>query len=380
VTTAERPARIPAPAKSSMTILVIDDQQSNRRLMQQLFGRLEYRVIEAASGPAGLTLAETERPDCILLDLEMPGMSGFEVLAQLQDDPRMREIPVIILTATDDNLQNLERAMQGGAVDYLTKPISPLRVAIRVRGAIERRRLLTELQELRSAFTSMLVHDLRAPLTVIQGYAQLLDSGSPGPVTDKQQKYLREIQSSCDRMIGLISEILDLSKLEAGRLAIEARPLDLAALVAGIVDRMQPVATRSEIRLELQTRLPIEPVMADAGRIEQVLMNLLNNALKFTPSGGAIVVEAADVDGDAEITVSDTGPGMPANELPLLFERFSQASTAKAAPGGTGLGLVICRHLVEAHGGRIWAKSEVGKGSRFAFRLPRTLSPTGCGP
>ncbi len=310
----------------------------------------------------------------------MPGMSGFEVLTQLQDDPRMREIPVIILTATDDNLQNLERAMQGGAVDYLTKPISPLRVAIRVRGAIERRRLLTELQELRSAFTSMLVHDLRAPLTVIQGYAQLLDNGSPGPVTDKQQKYLREIQSSCDRMIGLISEILDLSKLEAGRLAIEARPLDVAALVAGIVDRMQPVATRSEIRLELQTRLPIEPVMADAGRIEQVLMNLLNNALKFTPSGGAIVVEAADVDGDAEITVSDTGPGMPANELPLLFERFSQASTAKAAPGGTGLGLVICRHLVEAHGGRIWAKSEVGKGSRFAFHLPRTLSPTGCGP
>ncbi len=357
--------------KESTTILVIDDREPNRLLIQRLFEPLDYRVIEAASGPAGLALAEAERPACILLDLDMPGMSGFEVLERLQDDPRTRGIPVVILTATDDNLKNLDRAMQAGAVDYLTKPISTLRLAIRVRGAIERRRLLTELQDLRAGFTSMLVHDLRSPLTVIQGYAQLLGPGSPN---EKHRKGLHEIQGACDRMLRLISEILDLSKLEAGRLALEPRPVDLVTLIADVVDRLQPVAAPKEIRLEFPSR-PMEPVMADARRIEQVLMNLLNNALKFTPSGGTITVEAADCDDGLEVTVTDTGPGIAAKEVPLLFEPFRQASTGRNTPGGTGLGLVVCRHLVEAHGGQIWAKSTVGVGSRFTFRLPRTARP-----
>jgi CheY-like chemotaxis protein len=215
------------PARQS-TILVIDDREQNRKLLRMLF-ESHYRVIGIDNGPEGLAVAERERPDCILLDLQMPGMSGFEVLERLQDDPRMREIPVIILTATDDNPKNLERAMWGGAVDYLTKPFSPLRVRSLVRAAIERRRLLTKLQDLRAAFTSMLVHDLRSPLTDIQGYAQRLATGSPN---EEHREGLREIQGSCDRMLHLIGEILDLSKLEAGRLAIEPRSVDLPSLLA----------------------------------------------------------------------------------------------------------------------------------------------------
>ncbi|MGH7326192.1 MAG: hybrid sensor histidine kinase/response regulator, partial [Candidatus Rokuibacteriota bacterium] len=341
-------------------------------LIQHLFDGPEYRVLEAADGLQGVAVAREERPDCILLDLDMPRLGGFEALEQLERDPRTREIPIIILTATDDSLENMERALRGGAVDYITKPISPRRVAIRVRGAIERSRLLQELQDLRASFTSMLVHDLRAPVAVIKGYVDLLELGSAGELNDKQRRYLASMRGGCVRMIGLIGEILDVSKLEAGKLAIERRALDLAPFVAEIAERFAPATSQRSIRLDVRIPERLAPVAADGGRIEQVLMNLLSNALKFTPEGGKIIVEVADRGDQVEIAITDTGPGIPAEEQPLLFEKFSQTSSAKSAAGpGTGLGLVICRHLVEAHGGRIWVESDAGQGARFVFRLPR---------
>lgn len=373
-TTWEQPTSTPSARPT--TILVIDDRQENRALIRRLFEPLGYWVIEAENGPQGLTEAESKRPDCIILDLEMPRMSGFEVLDQLQGDPRTRETPVIILTASDDSLRKMERALRAGAVDYLTKPISPLRVAVRVRGAIERRRLLQELQDLRTSFTSMLVHDLRAPLTVIQGYAELLGRDFAGPLNDRQHKYVDEVHRASDRMLRLIGEILDLSKLEAGRLTLERRAVDLAALVTEIVERVQPVAADKRITLRRTGPASLAPLEADPFRLEQVLMNLLSNALKFTPEEGTVTVEVSERGGGQEVAVADTGPGIPAAELPLLFEPFSQVSTAQKAAGqGTGLGLVICRHLVEAHGGRIWAKNELPRGARFAFRLPVMTAP-----
>jgi two-component system sensor histidine kinase/response regulator len=350
------------------TILVIDDHESNRLLIRHLFDEPGYRVLEAADGVEGLDVVRTGRPDCILLDLSMPGLSGFEVLERLQRDPRTREIPVIILTASGDNLENMQRTLLAGAVDYLTKPISPAQVTIRVRGAIERRRLLQEVQDLRASFTSMLVHDLRSPLTVFGAFADLLER--VGPLTDRQQRYVRRMRESCAQMIRLIGEILDVSKLEAGKLKLEPRPLSLAALATEVVEQFQPVAQQKRIALEVRST-PIPTLLADPGRLEQVLMNLLGNALKFTPDGGAVTVDVADVGDAIEVAVTDTGPGIAPEELPLLFERFAQASAGQRV-AGTGLGLVICRHLIEAHGGRIGVESELGRGSRFAFRLPRT--------
>ncbi len=317
-------------------------------------------------------LAQSQRPDCVLLDVLMPGLSGFEVLARLSQDPRTREIPVIMMTASDDGLDGMERALNGGAVDYLTKPISPARVAIRVRGAIERRRLLQEVQDLRANFTSMLVHDLRSPITVINAYADLLGQGGAGAVSDRQRHLLGKIQESCGRMVGLIGEILDLSKLEAGKLQLQRQRFDVAALAAEVVERFGPSAHTKGIELAL--RRPPEPceIVADAGRLDQVLMNLLGNALKFTRRRGCVTVEVAARGPEVELSVTDTGPGIAASELPLLFERFSQGTAARSSGvNGTGLGLLICRHLVDAHGGRIWAESELGQGSRFVVRCRR---------
>ncbi len=364
------PGAVSAAARET-SILVIDDREENRVLIRYLFDQPEYRVLEAADGAAGLTLAHAENPDCILLDLTMPGLSGFEVLERLAANPRTREIPVIILTATDERIETMERAFRHGAVDYITKPISPPRVAVRVRGAIERRRLLQEVQDLRASFTSMLVHDLRAPLTVMSAYVDLLEQGAAGPVTAKQQMYLQRLRTSALDMGQLIREILDLSKLEAGKLSMKLTPMDLGAAAADVADRFAPAASQKGIRLRVET--PDHPVwvLADSGRMDQVLMNLLSNALKFTPEGGTIDVTLGEVGDLAEIRVIDSGPGIPADEVSLLFEKFGQATAGKKLLAGSGLGLVICRHLVEAHNGRIWVETQAGPGARFVFQLPR---------
>jgi len=373
--TAPSRAATSAGTPPSGVILVVDDQPANRLLIRHLFDELGYRVLEAENGVAGLALARAERPDCILLDLHMPELGGFAVLDALERDPRTRETPVIILTATDDTLDGMERALRGGAVDYITKPISPRRVAIRVQGAIERRRLLAELNALRQSFTSMIVHDLRAPLTVIKGYADLLGHTGGSALSERQQKHVRGMQEACARMMRLIGEVLDLSKLEAGKLGLERRPLEFGALVADIVERLEPLAAKQEVDLEVRPPGRDLYVSADPDRIEQILMNLLGNALKFTPAGGAITVSLDGTEAAVEVTVTDTGPGIQPEELPLLFEPFGQTSSARAAMGpGTGLGLVICRHLVEAHGGQIRADSQPGHGASFVFTLPTARS------
>jgi signal transduction histidine kinase len=221
----------------------------------------------------------------------------------------------------------------------------------------------------------MLVHDLRAPLTVIKGYVQLLERGDP--LTETQQRSVGFIASSCERMLQLIGEILDVAKLEAGRLTLELQPSDVAVLAREVVERLQPPAAEVGLTLALVAPAAVEPIQVDPGRIEQVLMNLVSNALKFTPRGGTVEVAVCDTPEHVELSVTDSGPGIAAEELPLLFEKFSQtASAASATTPGTGLGLVICRRLVEAHGGRIEVMSQRGQGARFSFRLPRTVGAT----
>lgn len=356
------------------TILVVDDREENRTLLRYLF-EATYRVLEAADGTQALALVHRESVDCILLDISMPGLSGFDVLERLEADPRTREIPVIILTASDDSLGAMDRALRMGAVDYITKPIEPRRVEIRVRGVIERRRLLREVQDLRTNFTSMLIHDLRSPLTVIKGYTDLLEASFDVSTGDNPRRYLSAVQQACVRMLRLIGEILDVSKLEAGKLSIERTPVDVAHLVRDVVERFHVAGQRRGVSVDAVGAQEPNTIDADPHRLDQILMNLLSNALKFTPDGGKIVVEVATVDDQTEIAVTDSGVGIPSEELPLLFQNFSQTASGKsAATQGSGLGLLICRHLVEAHGGRIWVESEPGRGSRFAFRLPRTAS------
>ena len=208
-------------------------------------------------------------------------------------------------------------------------------------------------------FLSLLVHDLRTLLTVAQGYLDLLDDGPRGDRT-AAARYLRNMQACCTQMAGRIS---------ASRVP---RPVDLAAVVASVAGRVVPAAGRRGIALEVSgTERPLR-VLGNAARLDQVLVNLLGNALQFTPGGGTVAVAVRPVDGEIEVSVTDSGPGIPPEEIPLLFERFSQAEEGRCSSATSiGLGLLLCRQAIEAHGGRLWVESRSGQGARFVFRLER---------
>jgi signal transduction histidine kinase len=367
--------RTPTPVERTVpttTILAAHDDHRVRALLQDLRRDPHEHVIEVADADAALALARTLRPDCVLVDPALPGLHARLFLEQLQRDSRTRSLPVIMLTASEGSPDAVEQALGDGALDYIVRPGSSALVAARVHGAIRRARLLPDPGNVRTDFLAMLVHDLRTPLTVIQGYLDLLESGPSCPNGEPPQRYLRSMLACCAQMAGLVDEILDLYKLDAGRFIGEPRPLDMAAFVSNVVARFAPAARQRGIALEAEgVRRPLH-VLADAGRLDQVVMNLLGNALKFTPDGGAVAVTVRAVDADVEVAVTDSGSGISAAEALLLFERFGQAEQGRRSRvAGTGLGLHICRRIIEAHGGRIWVESEPGRGARFAFRLRR---------
>ncbi|MBI5595632.1 MAG: HAMP domain-containing histidine kinase [Elusimicrobia bacterium] len=235
-------------------------------------------------------------------------------------------------------------------------------------------RKLEELEELKDQFLAKITHDLRSPLSAVVGYAGLLEMGNDGPVTPKQLRSLKLIVESANYLAELIDNILDLTKMEAGRMTYEPVPVDLAASAAAVAEQLGVKAAEYGVRLDVSGVPRRTTVVADEQALRRVLVNLLSNSLKFTPSGGVVAVEwSRTPEGADRVGVRDTGIGIPADKTGMLFTKFTQvAETAnKVRPArGTGLGLAICKEIVEAHGGRIWAESEYGKGSVFFFTLP----------
>jgi two-component system sensor histidine kinase GlrK len=222
--------------------------------------------------------------------------------------------------------------------------------------------------EMKEEFFATLSHELRSPITSVREAAHLLADGVPGPLTPKQERLVAIVRRSTDRLLRLVNQILDMSRLRAGLLPLEYVPLDLDWLVARALDELRPQADEARVTLVRERVGTRFTMLGDEDRLVQVLVNLLANAVRFTPVGGTVTVRLVDAGPECEIQVEDTGVGIPAAELPHVFESYRQAHPGK---GGTGLGLAIVRGLVQAHGGRVTAESQEGKGSRFTVLLPR---------
>jgi len=222
----------------------------------------------------------------------------------------------------------------------------------------------------KSEFLANMSHELRTPLNAIIGFSEVLAEGLFGEVNEKQTEYLGDILESGRHLLSLINDILDLSKIEAGRMELEATDFDLPTAVENALILVRERASRRAIALErtLDERLGV--IRADERKVKQVLLNLLSNALKFTPEGGRIDVRAARREGMAEISVTDTGVGIAPEDQEAVFEEFRQVGTAAKRIEGTGLGLALSRKFIELHGGKIWVKSQIGEGSTFTFTLP----------
>ena len=223
----------------------------------------------------------------------------------------------------------------------------------------------------KSEFLASMSHELRTPLNAVIGFSEVLLQGMFGETNEKQTEYLRDILASGQHLLSLINDILDLSKIEAGRMELDLADFHLPSAVDDALLLMRERAARRGITLERQVDARLGEIRADPRKVKQVLLNLLSNAVKFTPEGGRIEVRAACSDDGAEISVADTGIGIAAEDQEAVFEEFRQVGRSDKKAEGTGLGLALCRKFVERHGGRIWVKSQLGAGSTFTFSLPR---------
>ena len=270
-----------------------------------------------------------------------------------------------------------------GVMIYLSLSVSPirdlegkivgfLRVAKDITEKKRYERRLKELDKMKSDFVSNVSHELRTPLTSIKGSVDNMLDGLTGSLNEKQVRYLSRIKSNTDRLSRLINDLLDLSRIEAGRVEVRPTTLPLAALAEEVAEHLKALAAEKLIRIEVPSADPSVTVWADRDKVTQVLTNLIGNAVKFTPQGGKVSVAVEKNGNDyIQISVADTGPGILPEERNRIFSKFYQvANIEKQKPKGSGLGLAISKALVEMHGGKIWMESEIGRGSTFYFTLP----------
>ena len=227
---------------------------------------------------------------------------------------------------------------------------------------------LRQMEETKREFFATVSHELRSPLTSIRGAADLLRDGVPGPLTEKQERLMDIVAQSSERLLRLVNQILDMSRLRAGLVELDRKPLDFVWLLDQVVEELHPRAEEAGVTLERERLGSNFAYHGDEERLHQLVVNLGANAIRFTPRGGRVVVRLIDADAELELQVEDTGVGIPADALPHIFDAYRQAHRER---GGTGLGLAIVRGIVDAHGGRVTAESQEGKGSRFTVLLPR---------
>lgn len=374
-----------------LRVLVIDDDAGDAALLSRhLEGVSGWRtdVTIHSNVKDGLAAIDETDPDVVFVDQYLGRDTGIAAISEIQRAGY--DGPVILLTGRGDEELAVE-ALHCGASDYLSKAaLSSASLRRSISNAMEKCSMRKALRMYHSSleqsnhdlkrrnrevrnFYHTISHELKSPLTSAREFVSLVLEGYGGPVTDTQREYLEFAKESCDQMVRHINDLLDVARLETGKLDIQKMPERIDKIAASIVSALKPAAERQGVRLSLETTPDLPTVLIDAGRIRQVLTNLLNNGLKFTEEGGRISVKIqrqADAS-DILISVTDSGCGIPTEKVEQIFERLYQVSDGDSAVrGGLGLGLNIAKEIVLLHGGRIWAESKLGEGTAFHFTLP----------
>ncbi|HEY7362972.1 MAG TPA: ATP-binding protein [Methylomirabilota bacterium] len=304
----------------------------------------------------------------IMLVLGVAGALGLSSLLSRPIFRLVRATKIVGQGNFDVSLPVTSRDELGVLTDSFNQMAASLRETSRIEAE---RRMLEIVSQHKSEFLANMSHELRTPLNAVIGFSEVLAERMFGDLNPKQQEYVQDILTSGRHLLALINDILDLSKVEAGRMELELAPFDLRAALENSLLLVRERAQRHGLLLELDVDDGVSMVVADERRFRQIMLNLLSNAVKFTPDGGQIRVSAVLREGFVEVAVSDTGMGIPKEDQGLIFEEFRQARGESAGKReGTGLGLTLTKRLVETHGGRIWVTSEPGRGSAFTFTLP----------
>ncbi len=369
------------------SVLIVDDIAENIQVLGNILDEKNIEFSYASNGREALEAVSYSKPDLILLDVNMPGMSGFEVCKKLMESAETKEIPVIFLTAKTDPEDIIEGFTAGG-VDYITKPFNSKELISRVETHLELSmskqimasqnheldKLNTELKEIvatKDKFFSIIAHDLKEPFNTMIGFSDLLlktiDQKDPAQI----KEMVRHIFNSSMHGFELLNNLLEWSRSQTGRIEFKPDYLRIKEVISSVTGLLQDTADKKKIELSIIDENDLT-VWADSKMVETVVRNLVTNALKFTRPGGKIIISCTDNQEDARLSVEDNGVGMGKEQLENLFRIDKHLST----PGtenerGTGLGLLLCREFIKRHGGEIRVESEPGKGSRFGFSLPK---------
>jgi signal transduction histidine kinase len=373
----------------AIRILVVDDEKEVRDVLFNALTKLGgFQVVLAESAEEALRRIEKEEFALALIDLKLPKMDGLQLITEIvNSNPGMLTVLMTGFATIDSALEALKR----GASDYLRKPIDLQELIIRMNKALEERsrfvrikefadkleqanQELQRLDQVKSDFIALTSHELRTPLTVMKSEVQLILQGRRGKINKAVSQSLSILEANVDRLIKMVKNLLDLTRIESGMIEMRVEELELKDLVDFILGLFKPQSDEKSIQLENEVSDDLPYLYADREKVETIMINVVGNAVKFTPEGGKACVSAKVVEGDGHtvaISVRDSGTGIPGDQLEQIFEKFHQVGKgASKAANGTGLGLSIAKGLVEAHHGRIWAESEVGRGSVFTFTLP----------
>jgi signal transduction histidine kinase/HPt (histidine-containing phosphotransfer) domain-containing protein len=396
-----RPSPATRPAKTGMCILLVDDQSTYLDVLKDAFGN-HTELLYANDGVTALQLAAARVPDLILLDVIMTGMDGYEVFHRLKANPITSHVPVIFLTGLGSVAEET-KGLTMGACDYVTKPINPVVVRTRVTHQVELKRAqdkLTRMSEeqhaaqlakeagraaevvrasqealqLKDEFLSNVSHELRSPLTSIYSFSSIIADGLAGATNEEQDEYLGIIQRNVRQLQSMIEDLLAVTAGRTGKLSIQLQEASLSEAILDAIHTAEANATAKGIKLSWLAAPKLPRAFADPVRLLQVLTILCDNAIKFTPGGGSVKVEAKVFEkapGLLLVEVSDSGCGIKPEAADRIFEYLYQVTeSSQAGRKGLGLGLHIARELVTRQGGSIWVTSRPGSGSVFSFTVP----------
>ena len=361
----------------------MDDDPAQRLLVSNVLSQAEFDVSAAEDGATGLSVMQVEQPDLVLLDVVMPGMSGFEVCETIRGSAEIAHIPIVIVTACDDH-EAIQTAYDAGATHFLTKPLNWDLLGHQVRYVLRNSRLEADLRlakdradkanEAKSQFVRNMSHELRSPLHAIIGLAELLGSDAISGEPDQVELFRSQIHDSGKHLLAIVNDLLQLSQVEAGKHSLHEEVVDLQTVFSNPLQIVCTLAKSKNIQCRSSIRARGRHVWADPRALQQIAINLLSNAVKFTDEGGSVAFDVSVADeGPVSIKISDTGIGMSEEEAERAFRPFEQInSSLSRAHDGTGLGLPLAASLVELHGGTLEITSSPGNGAVATVTLPAT--------
>ncbi|MBW2559821.1 MAG: hybrid sensor histidine kinase/response regulator [Deltaproteobacteria bacterium] len=356
-------------------VLIIDDEETIRDGCRQVLEKSGYVVITTEDGLEGIRIARGKRPELVFVDLNLPGMSGLEVIDILLED--IPHIVLVVITGYASIVSAVE-SMKRGAYDYLPKPFTPDQLRAVTKRGLEHHKLTIEAKRLRDAeekmtrdFITFVSHEMRSPLVTVQQSIESLKVVAGDCLSDEANDIIGRCEKRIRNLEDLVEHWLNIRQIEAGTLIREKGILDLSAVVMRSIEDMEPLCEKREITLERDISKDLPMITGDGESLVRVFVNIIGNATKYTPAGGAISVHAGYDDHYVTVTVSDTGRGIPKDKIPFIFEPFYRVKETGEQLEGSGLGLTFCKRIMDAHNAKITVSSEEGRGTTFMLRFPQ---------